>query len=256
MGLDPSSLWIGRHDRLGRWRRPRACVLRRRLAPTGLSCCLCARCPSTCLGHCTAPRMAPAPAGPRPPPWTAVLHCTFRRLSMPHPPLALDAPSPFALSLSKRCAGFRQAQPERVGEDQGRGKGQRGAGTQWKRARPMPADPTERLGRWCRCAGAGAIRGAVQCPRRVDTRRAHPSCRTTVSASLSRRTHTGAAGRVQAHTPRTPRNSVKTESAIARLAKSMVYAVAAPPVLRQRARRLMPSIALRPGSGNQRVPLK
>ena len=40
----------------------------RRLALTGLSCEGCARCPSTCLGHCTAPRMAPAPAGPRPPP--------------------------------------------------------------------------------------------------------------------------------------------------------------------------------------------
>jgi len=70
-------LWLCRHDGLGRWRGPRACVLRLRLALTGLLWMLCARCPSTCLGHCTAPRMAPAPAGPRPPPWTAVLCFDF-----------------------------------------------------------------------------------------------------------------------------------------------------------------------------------
>ena len=32
------------------------------LALTGVRCCRCARLESTCLGHCTAPRMAPAPA--------------------------------------------------------------------------------------------------------------------------------------------------------------------------------------------------
>ncbi|VTY34995.1 Uncharacterised protein [Xylophilus ampelinus] len=188
--LDSRCVWIGRHDGLGRWRRPRACVLRRWLALTGLSCVRCARCPSTCSRDCTAPRMAPAPAGPRPPPWGVALH-------------PLRAPLPPPLGEGRGGGTRRLKKPRHI---------QRGvpltpplpSGERSKtgRARPMPAERAPVPGRWCRCAGAGAIRGAVQCPRHVDSRRAHPSCRTTVSASQRRRTHTGAAGRVQAHSAR------------------------------------------------------